>query len=112
MDYLPIGQNPVRQAWDRRSRFSTISDITLGGELRRPRLVFRLVSLEFKYSPKLKPGERVWNHTKYARLPDNAPTDSIGLRSKFEPGLSFLGTYADSLPSLISHTGLPTRAGI
>jgi transposase len=61
------------------------------------------------YAPELNPDEGVWDHTKYARLPNFAPRDTEHLRRKLRYELTRLKRRPDLLASFIRHTGLSLR---
>jgi transposase len=63
------------------------------------------------YAPELNPDEGVWNHTKYARLANFAPTDRKELRKTVEQELRRLRRRKDLLASFIRHTKLPMGSG-
>jgi transposase len=59
------------------------------------------------YAPELNPDEGVWNHTKYARLPNFVPDDTNHLRRRLRYELHRLRKRPDLLHSFIRHTKLP-----
>ena len=61
------------------------------------------------YAPELNPDEGVWDHTKYARLPNFAPADTKALRRRLRCELRRLKRRPDLLASFIEHSGLPLR---
>jgi transposase len=61
------------------------------------------------YAPELNPDEGVWDHTKYARLPNFAPVDVKHLRRRLRHELRRLKQRPDLLASFIEHSGLPLR---
>jgi transposase len=61
------------------------------------------------YTPDLNPDEGVWGYTKYARLPNFAPTSAQALRQRVEAELQDLKRQAYFLYRFIAHTGLPLQ---
>jgi transposase len=59
------------------------------------------------YAPDLNPDEGVWDHAKYARMPNFVPRDTAQLRRKLRYELTRLGNRPDLLASFIRHSGLP-----
>ena len=61
------------------------------------------------YAPELNPDEGVWGWTKYHRLPNYAPEDTMELRFRLWEELSGLSQRSDLLASFIRHASIPLR---
>ena len=59
------------------------------------------------YAPETNPDEGVWGWTKYHRIPNYAPDDIRGLRSRLWDELSHLRGRPELLTSFIRHAGIP-----
>jgi len=59
------------------------------------------------YAPELNPDEGVWSYTKYARMANYTPVDSVALRATLTDELDRLRARKDLLRSFITHTELP-----
>lgn len=59
------------------------------------------------YAPELNPDEGVWDHAKYARMPNFTPRDIAHLRRRVRYELGRLKHRPDLLASFIEHSDLP-----
>lgn len=58
------------------------------------------------YAPELNPDEGVWDHVKYARLPNFAPRDAMHLRRRLHVEFRLLGRRPKLLAAFIRKTEL------
>ncbi len=61
------------------------------------------------YVPELNPDEGVWGWTKYGRLANFAPADTLDLRQRVQAELAWLKEHPYSLYSFSEHTNLPLQ---
>ena len=61
------------------------------------------------YAPETNPDERVWQHTKHARLANFAPEDTAELRRALIEEFDRLHRRPDLLAAFVRHARIPVR---
>jgi transposase len=61
------------------------------------------------YAPETNPDEGVWGYTKYGRLSNFTPEDTVELRAVLSEELERLDDRSDLLATFIRHAGVPIR---